>query len=76
MFTVILTNFLMYSYIASEYHDWNWIFPLDQWGILGGLMVLWANVFFTLPLLFFRLLLGSKINLLILFFIIYFSMGV
>lgn len=76
MFTFLLSNFVMYTYIASEYHDWNWIFPLDQWGILGALTLLWANVFFVLPVLFFRMALGKSINYLLWFFAFIFSVGV
>lgn len=76
MFTFILCNCLMYTYIAYETMDWYWMFPIEQWGFAALFVLFLAEVVFVLPVLLFRLLLGTWVNYFLIATIVYFATGV
>lgn len=76
MFSAILCNALIYTFIASEYNDWGWIFPFEQWSMFAPLVLFLVQVFVVLPVAVFRNLLGGWINLVMMVSIGYFSTGV
>jgi len=76
MFTFILCNALMYTYIAYEYFDWYWIFPIEQWNFLAVFALFFAQVILVLPVVVFRMLLGGWVNYLLIASITYFATGV